>query len=155
MKKKNLIIKNSIKKKYLKNKRLHIFSKNFEKIISDIKFKSNSPLEIYNLLNKNYKLNFKSSDLKKFKRFKSIAIIGMGGSILGTEAIYEFLKIKIKKKIYFFDNINLDKIKEFKTKTKLDKTLFLIISKSGNTIETISNFYFGNYKKIQKYYFDF
>ena len=101
MKKKNLIIKNCIKKKYLKNKRFHSFSKNFEKIISDIKFKSNSPLEIYNLLNKNYKFNFKTSDLKIFKRFKSIAIIGMGGSILGTEAIYEFLKIKIKKKYIF------------------------------------------------------
>ena len=75
MKKKNLIIKNCIKKKYLKNKRFHSFSKNFEKIISDIKFKSNSPLEIYNLLNKNYKFNFKTSDLKIFKRFKSIAII--------------------------------------------------------------------------------
>ena len=151
MKKKNLIIKNCIKKKYLKNKRFHSFSKNFEKIISDIKFKSNSPLEIYNLLNKNYKFNFKTSDLKIFKRFKSIAIIGMGGSILGTEAIYEFLKIKIKKKIYFFDNINSDKIKEFKAKTKLDKTLFLIISKSGNTIETISNFLFlGIIKKNSK-----
>ena len=47
----------------------------------------------------------------------------MGGSILGTEAIYEFLKIK-KKKIYFFDNINSDKIKEFKTRQNLIKLFF-------------------------------
>ena len=30
----------------------------------------------------------------------------MGGSILGTEAIYDFLKFKIKKKINFFNNLN-------------------------------------------------
>ena len=29
----------------------------------------------------------------------------MGGSILGTEAIYDFLKFKIKKKIKFFNNL--------------------------------------------------
>ena len=30
----------------------------------------------------------------------------MGGSILGTEAIYDFLKFKIKKKIKFFNKLN-------------------------------------------------
>ena len=29
----------------------------------------------------------------------------MGGSILGTEAIYDFLKFKIKKKINFYNNL--------------------------------------------------
>ena len=59
----------------------------------------------------------------------------MGGSILGTEAIYDFLKFKIKKKINFYNNLN-NQIKLEKKK----KTLNLIISKSGNTLETISNF---------------
>ena len=40
--------------------------------------------------------------IKKFKKFKTIIIIGMGGSILGSKAIYSFLKYKIKKKIYFY-----------------------------------------------------
>ena len=39
----------------------------------------------------------------------------MGGSILGAEAIYNFLK-KVKKKFYFFNNIDENKIKEFKQK---------------------------------------
>ena len=32
-------------------------------------------------------------------------MIGMGGSILGSEAIYSFLKDKIKKKFYFINNL--------------------------------------------------
>ena len=63
----------------------------------------------------------------------------MGGSILGTEAIYNFLNNKIKKKVYFFDDLNTKSISNLKKKENLNKVLFLIISKSGNTIETISN----------------
>ena len=58
----------------------------------------------------------------------------MGGSTLGTQAIYDFLNYKIKKKFYFLDNINTSKYKK-----KEKKYLNLIVSKSGNTIETIFN----------------
>ena len=57
----------------------------------------------------------------------------MGGSILGTKAIYDFLKHKIKKNFTFIDNLhhtNFSKDKNF---------LNLIVSKSGNTLETIVN----------------
>jgi glucose-6-phosphate isomerase len=57
----------------------------------------------------------------------------MGGSSLGTRAIYSFLKHKIKKKLIFFDNLETNKIKDKK------KHLNLIVSKSGNTLETIVN----------------
>jgi len=30
----------------------------------------------------------------------------MGGSILGTKSIYSFFKKKIKKKVFFFDNLD-------------------------------------------------
>ena len=59
----------------------------------------------------------------------------MGGSSLGIQAIYDFMKSKIKKKFYFFDNLDA-KNKIIKTK---NKSLNLIISKSGNTLETIVN----------------
>ena len=59
----------------------------------------------------------------------------MGGSSLGAKAIYSFLKLKIKKKFEFLDNIEVNKHK----KEKLKK-LNIVISKSGNTLETISNF---------------
>ena len=58
----------------------------------------------------------------------------MGGSILGAESIYDFLKHKIKKNFYFNNNLQ-PKIKYSDKK----KTVNLIISKSGNTLETISN----------------
>ena len=57
----------------------------------------------------------------------------MGGSILGTQAIYDFLKHKIKKIFYLL--IIFKKKKKIKKKNLLN----LIISKSGNTIETIVN----------------
>ena len=65
----------------------------------------------------------------------------MGGSILGSEAVSHFLKEKINKKIYFFNDLNIKKIQNFKKKKNLNKVLFFIISKSGNTVETLSNFF--------------
>ena len=63
----------------------------------------------------------------------------MGGSILGAEAISNFLGKKIKKKVYFFNDLNENKISNFKKKENISSVLFLIISKSGNTIETLAN----------------
>ena len=59
----------------------------------------------------------------------------MGGSILGTQSIYDFLKSKIKKNFHFIDNLQTNN-NFFRNKKKL---INLIVSKSGNTLETISN----------------
>ena len=91
------------------------------------------------MLHDNYKFNFLKKDLNKFKRFKKIVIIGMGGSILGSEAIYYLFKKKIKKKFYFLNDLDEIKINVVKRSIKINNTLFLIISKSGNTLETITN----------------
>ena len=61
----------------------------------------------------------------------------MGGSILGIKSIYSFLKGKINKEVFFIDNLDLNlKYKKIKN---LKNTCFIIISKSGNTLETITN----------------
>ena len=114
---------------------------NFEKLFIEIKNNLDYKKNNFHVLSKNFKINFSNKDLKKFKQFKSLAILGMGGSILGTEAIYQFLGKKIKKKIFFFNDLDEEKILSFKKKNNLNKVLFLVISKSGNTIETISNFF--------------
>ena len=57
----------------------------------------------------------------------------MGGSSLGSNAIYDYLKFKIKKNFYFISNLNNRKFSQKKS------YLNLIISKSGNTLETIVN----------------
>ena len=89
--------------------------------------------EIIVSLSKKYKYSFKIKGLSKYKNFFNYRIIGMGGSSLGAKAIYNFLKHKIKKNFYFIDNLKNEK--------KIDnkKYLNIIISKSGNTVETIVN----------------
>ena len=75
----------------------------------------------------------------------------MGGSILGLQAIYNFLQKKISKKIYFFDDIDNQKIVNFKKNINVNRTLFIIISKSGTTVETLSNSFSLNiFKKNAK-----
>ena len=123
---KNIIFKNFQQKKNIKAKKKIIDILKKELITSDLLFSS---------YNKNYKYSYKKKILMKYKNFDTINLIGMGGSILGTEAIYDFLKFKIKKKISFYND--LDSNINFKNKKK---TLNLIVSKSGNTLETISNF---------------
>ena len=139
MNNKNLNLKNFIEKKHLNfqnNKNLKkIFSKNIEKIIENINTKKN----VFFSFSNEFPYNFKTKNLKKFNKFKNIAIIGMGGSILGSEAICCFLKKKVKKKLVFIDNIDGEKIKMFDKKNVVNQTLFIVISKSGNTVETLSN----------------
>jgi glucose-6-phosphate isomerase len=85
-------------------------------------------------LSKSYKDRFSKKNIKHFNKNFDYRVIGMGGSTLGAQAIYDFLKKKIKKKFIFVDNLNAFKNK--KTKKNFNN---LIISKSGNTTETIVN----------------
>jgi len=141
VKKNNLITKNYIKHNYINKKKIIKLSKNFTKIIEKVKNDIQDQEKTLNVLSKNYNFNFKIKDLQKFQKFKIVVVIGMGGSILGAEAINTFFEEKIKKKFYFFDDLQSKKILDFKKKKDLKKILFLVISKSGNTIETLSNFF--------------
>ena len=136
MNNKNLFLKNNIQSENLKSSSIRYLSKKFEKIFLEIKHDIKDVKKTLHILDNKLKFNFKTRNLKKFKNFKTIVLIGMGGSILGSEAIYNFFKKKIKKKFYFFNDLNENKIIEFKKKENISKTLFIIISKSGNTIET-------------------
>ena len=100
-----------------------------KKLTSIIKSKH----EVVNSLSQNYTNNFSKKFLSKYKKVSNYRIIGMGGSILGTHAIYDFLKHKIRNNFVFVDNLQVKPIKEKKNFTNL------IVSKSGNTIETIVN----------------
>ena len=107
-----------------------------------IKFKVLKTLDFYKnhdlvkSFSQNYVYDFNRSDIKNLKKFKAFNIIGMGGSSLGAKAIYSFMKPKINKNFTFTDNLNSKKnIQKSKT-----KNLNIVISKSGNTLETISNY---------------
>ena len=89
--------------------------------------------QVLGSLGTSYKYSYDNRYLKKFKNSSNIRIIGMGGSTLGTQAIYDFLRYKVKKKFTFIDNLISSQKKTNKKCTNI------IISKSGNTTETIVN----------------
>ena len=110
-------------------------SKNSKKIRNKLILLTKQRNEVIRSLSKEYKDSFLSKQIKKYKKNTNFRIIGMGGSSLGARAIYDFLKHKIKKNFEFVDNL-----RAIQNKNKNKKYLNLIISKSGNTIETIVNF---------------
>ena len=110
-------------------------SKNSKKIRNKLILLTKHRSEVIRSLTKEYKDSFSSKQIKKYKKNTNFRIIGMGGSSLGARAIYDFLKHKIKNNFEFVDNL-----RAIQNKNKNKKYLNLIISKSGNTIETIVNF---------------
>ena len=120
----NLNIKNFKKKKTKSSKK-----KKKSQFLKSLLTEKN---EVILCLSKNYKDSYKKKFLKKIKKFKIINLFGMGGSILGARAIHSFTRSKLK--INFIDEYH-----HRLNKKNLDKNLNLIISKSGNTLETIAN----------------
>jgi len=124
---KNIKFKNFIRKKKPK------INKILKNIINDKALLEKYPL--LNSLTKKFKYSYQKKNIKSLKSYPKVNLVGMGGSILGAETIYDFLKHKVKKKFFFYDNL------QFKSMPKTDeKKINLVISKSGNTLETISNF---------------
>ena len=108
--------------------------KNNIKIKKDLKILIKEKNTIIESLGPSYKNSYKKKLIFNLKKYKNFKVIGMGGSILGTESIYDFLKHKIKKNFYFYNNLQTKiKLKSYK------KQINLIVSKSGNTLETITN----------------
>ena len=107
--------------------------RNSKKIQIYLKNLITSKNEVINSLTQNYKYSYSKKLIRKYKKFKFIRIFGMGGSSLGSHAIYDFLKHKIGKNFFFISNLN--NVEKFPKKNFLN----LIISKSGNTLETIAN----------------
>jgi glucose-6-phosphate isomerase len=113
---------------------------NFKKKTNSLNIKKNLKLilkeknQVIESLKTSYQNSFERKKILKYKKASNFRIIGMGGSSLGANAIYDFLKKKIKKNFLFFDNLQ----KNLKVDDK-KKFTNLIISKSGNTVETIVN----------------
>ena len=115
-----------------KNFKIKGYNKKIKKILDDILIKKNSVLESLSI---NYKNSYNKKTILKFKKYNNVNVIGMGGSILGTESIYYFLKTKIKKNFIFYNNLQ----PKINLNHKRNKYLNVVVSKSGNTLETISN----------------
>ncbi len=117
---------------YFKNFKRKKISIRLYKLLKDLTFKEN---QIIRSLTSFYKNSYSKNMILNFRKYSEIKLIGMGGSTLGARAIYRFLENKIKKKFIFIDSLepknnNIENKKNF---------LNLVISKSGNTLETIAN----------------
>ena len=121
---KNIKVKNFFNKKEISTK---------SKIRELLRNLVSSDNQILLSMSKNYKDSYNKKLILDSKKIDNVNLIGMGGSIFGAKAIYSFLNPKLKK-FNFIDNFtsSLSKINK-------KKTINLIISKSGNTLETISN----------------
>ncbi len=76
------------------------------------------------------------------KGIRNVAILGIGGSSLGTKAIEKLLshiENRNDKKLLFFENVDPVEIAQNLEGLKLEETFFIMISKSGSTIETSSH----------------
>jgi len=96
--------------------------------------------------------NLPFSETKNYKEYakevtqSNIVVIGIGGSTLGTYAIYKFLKHSrdLEKKLIFLETTDPIDIKSKVENIDFNDTLFIIISKSGTTVETVSIFKYIN-----------
>ena len=105
-------------------------NKNVEKLFLSLISKKD---DLLMSLSKNYKDSYTKKTIKKYKKNLNFRLIGMGGSTLGAQTLYQFLNHKIKKKFLFVDNLQAIQ------KKNNSKITNIVISKSGNTVETIVN----------------
>jgi len=70
-------------------------------------------------------------------------VIGMGGSSLGTKALYEALspfQQRVTRELFFLDNVDPERIHLFMDRAHMDRLAVNVVTKSGETLETIANF---------------
>lgn len=78
-------------------------------------------------------------------KFDQIVVLGIGGSSLGPIALRDAFKnpfVPTKPELLVLDNIDPDLIAEATKALDLRRTLFLTISKSGGTPETVSQYFY-------------
>ncbi len=115
------------------------YSKNFYQI------KSNS--EIFDILKtERESIGYYNLPYQDTAEIKAIIVLGIGGSSLGARSIYEFLlpSNTYTKDLLFLETVDPLKINHCLKKVDLNDAQFVVISKSGNTIETISIFKYLN-----------
>ena len=113
---KNIYLKNNIGSNYFNKFLYSKDKKKIKKIINNIFSSLSEKKDTFHSLSKKFNLNFKYSELLKFNKYKSVILIGMGGSALGAKALYSFFQDKIKKKFIFLDNLDQLKIEKIKKK---------------------------------------
>lgn len=97
----------------------------------------------YHLIDTSLKLIDESKEFIKDKEYiKNIILVGMGGSSCGVKALKDLLfnQNTSLKNLYIIDNTSSSTLMEILECIDIKESLFLITSKTGNTIEVISIF---------------
>ena len=105
------------------------------------------------------KIDYVHSFSDKLKNSENIIFLGTGGSSLGGKTLVSiksnFFLNKKKPQIFFLENVDQVSISGLLDQLNMKKTSVVVISKSGETIETLAQFFFikkiisktRNYKK--------
>ena len=96
---------NNINFKNFKEKKI---DKNIQKLLNNLLNKDN---DILNSLSKSYKDSWNKKIKSNYNKYKNIILIGMGGSIMGSRAIYSFLNQIIKKNFFLLIILNIIRLK--------------------------------------------
>ena len=112
-------------------------------------FQSNE-LDCISIVKNRSKIKAIDSKLSIFCDCKDIIIVGTGGSTLGSKMIDSIFSGK--KKIHYVENVDPSSIEKLLTTLNHEVTGLIVISKSGETIETLSQFFFllNHFKKENK-----
>lgn len=129
----------------ISNGKLESFNNESSKIIEILKEKElNGEFGFLDVLNDNLDKYYELNEYSK--NFENILIIGIGGSNLGLRAaetgiLGSFTSRYEIPRIYYMDNSDPEKTHDILSNIDLEKTLVFVISKSGNTVETLANFF--------------
>ncbi|BAF61916.1 glucose-6-phosphate isomerase [Candidatus Vesicomyidisocius calyptogenae] len=120
------------------------FDSDFDPSLLDRIVNEKKKIGYYNLPNQDTTyINHYLKQLNKRQNLNSISdvvVIGIGGSSLGAKAVYHFIRSirQLKRNLHFMDSTDPITIANICNSLNISSTHFIVISKSGSTIETIA-----------------
>jgi len=107
-----------------------------QKVFSELQ---KSPPAFFNIFSQDF------TEVEKFARanrkWRQILILGIGGSSLPPRTLISALAKKDSPEFYFLDNLDGEKAARIFGKLNWKNTLVIVITKSGETLETLANFF--------------
>ena len=88
--------------------------------------------------------NQNSSPFHAFPDYTDVVFIGFGGSILGAQVLIHTLSTQVSIKVWYVDTVDTEEIDGVQNSINVRKTIFVVASKSGSTLET---------KCLERYFF--
>lgn len=93
-------------------------------------------------------------EIQKFRNVhlhkKYVVVLGIGGSALGGIALQKMLAPETDNSVFFLDNLDPEILGKVLRAIQLEDTMFLVMSKSGGTTETLSQYLFFAQKLREK-----